>query len=124
MVFTFARGLFISSIINLNILSTYQFITSAILAFCIGGIGSIASILSTKKDVSFKETLDNQSVKQDIEYKILLGGIFATLFYAMISSNIIEPFKDFNFHQSIVLFFLCGFSERFAPSILENFHKK
>ena len=113
----------ITSIINLNIPIIYQFITSTTLAFCIGGLGSIASILSTKKDVSFKETLENQSVIQDIEYKVLLGGIFAAIAYAMISSNLIEPFKNFDFRQAIVLFFLCGFSERFAPSILENFNK-
>lgn len=118
-----ASIILIVSLINVNIIATYQFITSTILAFCIGGIGSIASILATKKDVSFKETLENHSVIQDIEYKILLGGIFATISYAMISSDILEPFKDFDFNQAIVLFFLCGFSERFAPSILENFNK-
>lgn len=115
--------LLIAYIISLNILNNYQLITFTIITFCIGGIGSIASILSTKKDVNFKETLKNESVVQDIQYKILLGGIFACISYAMISSNIIEPFKNFNFRQSIVIFFLCGFSERFAPSIFEKFNK-
>lgn len=113
----------ISYIINLNVLNNYKLITFIVIAFCIGGIGSIASILSTKKDVSFKETLKNESVIQDIQYKILLGGIFSCISYAMITSNIIEPFKDFSFHQSIIVFFLCGFSERFAPSIFEKFNK-
>jgi hypothetical protein len=106
-----------------NILCNWQVISFVMTAFCIGGIGSIASILSTKKDVNFKETLKDQSVVQDVNYKILLGGIFSCVSYAMISSNLIEPFKDFSIHQSIVIFFLCGFSERFAPSIFEKINK-
>lgn len=106
-----------------NILCNWQLISYVITAFCVGGIGAIASLLSTKKNVSFKETLKDESVTQDVEYKILLGGIFSCISYAMILSNILEPFKDFSFQQSIVIFFLCGFSERFAPSILEKFNK-
>lgn len=106
-----------------NILCNWQAISSVLIAFCIGGMGSVASILSTKQDVSFKETLKDQSVIQDVNYKILLGGIFSCVSYAMISSNLIEPFKGFSIHQSIVIFFLCGFSERFAPSIFEKINK-
>lgn len=119
----FITILLIAYIFSLNIGENYTLITFTIITFCIGGIGSIASILATKKDVNFKETLKDESVIHDIQYKILLGGVFACISYAMISSNIIEPFKDFNFRQSTVIFFLCGFSERFAPSIFEKFNK-
>lgn len=104
-----------------NILCNWQIISFVITSFCIGGIGSIASILVTKKNINFKEVLKNESVVQDVNYKILLGGVFACISYAAISSNVIEIFEDFNFHQSMIVFFLCGFSERFAPSIFEKF---
>ena len=73
--------------------------------------------------MDFKENIKNESIVDDTNYKILLGGIFASVAYAMVSSGILEPFKSFSFRQSIVIFFLCGFSERFAPSIFEKFNK-
>jgi len=115
--------MFVAYLISSNFSNTPKSIALIVITFCIGGIGSISSILSTKKNVDFKETLRNESVIQDIQYKILMGGIFACISYAMISSNILQPFNNFSFEQSIVIFFLCGFSERFAPSIFENFNK-
>jgi len=113
----------IAYLFKLNIITDYQVIVFTILAFCVGAIGSIASILFKKKEVDFKENIKNESIVDDTNYKILLGGIFASVAYAMVSSGILEPFKSFSFRQSIVIFFLCGFSERFAPSIFEKFNK-
>lgn len=105
----------------MNVLCNWQTISFVITSFCIGGMGSISSILSTKKHINFKEILKDNSVIQDVNYKILLGGIFACISYAAITSNFLEIFEKFNFYQSIVVFFLCGFSERMAPSIFEKF---